>query len=112
MSPDRFEKNPYDELELIREAAQVLATRSSDQSDALLHAAETFWSVIHRGDGDSTEWSEPLRSRVAGLAGDLADGGDLAAFVHDMDQATVAGLSRRIQDLQVKFEASWEREAC
>jgi hypothetical protein len=57
MTHESVTTNVYDELDVIREAAQLLARRYSMIADALLESTGVFWEVIH--EDRLTDWRSP-----------------------------------------------------
>ena len=90
--------NVYDELDVIREAAQLLAKRFSMIADALLDATELFWTLIH--EDRVTDWPEQMRTNIAELACELSVGGDTHAYVEQLDSFQSATVIGRILDLR------------
>ena len=86
-----------EQLEVIREAAQLLAQRYSMIGDALMEAAETFWSSIHND--DVGEWPEKLKTHVGEVAAEVVEDGDLSEHVEEVTSFAANSLISRILDL-------------
>lgn len=98
----------YDELGVIREAAQHLAKRFSMIADALLEASELFWSVMH--EDRITNWSIELRTEITNLATEVSGNGDTHACVEQLDSFQADALFGRILDLKKSIESHYSKE--
>lgn len=100
--------NIYKEIDVIREAAQLLAKRFSMIADALLEATDRFWSVIH--EDRISEWSDETRTEITNLATELSGDGDTHAHVEQLDSFQADSVIARILDLHKAMESLCSQE--
>jgi hypothetical protein len=108
MTHESVTTNVYDELDVIREAAQLLARRYSMIADALLESAGVFWEVIH--EDRLTDWPKPLRTDITALAAELSADDDMPAHVEQLDSFQADALIGRVLDLRKAMNSVLAKE--
>lgn len=103
MTHEAVSTNVYDELDVIREAAQLLAGRYSMIADALLESASVFWAIIHQD--RLADWPEPSLIMITELAAELSTDGCMATHVGQLDSFQADALIGRILDLQKELDS-------
>lgn len=98
MTHDSISTNVYDELDLIRETAQLLAKRYSMIADALLQSAAVFWAAIH--EDRLVDWPESLQTTIAELATEVSADSGMTAHVEQLSSFQADALIGRILDLR------------
>lgn len=84
-----------EQLEAIRNAAQLMAVRPSTASDRLLQAGDVFWSAMYA----TSEWPPGLHERIAELAGRLMADGSVEATLDRLDESGLEELAGEILKL-------------
>lgn len=103
MTDDTAEISFYEELDLIREAAQILAKRFSMIADPLLESTAVFWAVIH--EDRNTDWPQPVRNSVTEVVAELSRDGGMVDYVAQVDSFEADALIGRILDLRKKMQS-------
>jgi hypothetical protein len=96
--------NLPEQLGAIREAAQLLAQRYSMIGDALMEAAQTFWSSIHND--DVAEWPDGLKTHVSEVAAEVVDDGNISEHVEEVSSFAANSLISRILDLADEIDSA------
>lgn len=90
-----------EELEAIRNAAQLLAVRTGIDDDRLLRAGDIFWSALY----SAGEWPEPLQKRVDDLSQRLMAAGSVEATIPRLDESATEEIAAEILALADEFES-------
>lgn len=91
----------FEELELIRSAAQVLAVRDPTLTERLLNACDTMWEQMY----EKSDWPADLEKRALALMQRLLAEGSLEATLDGLDDSEAGAVAHEIIEFAKEIDA-------
>lgn len=91
----------FEELESLRNAAQLLAVRDPEHKEQLLQACETLWERLY----EEIDWPAQLADRMHALSNHLMANGSVEATLENLDEAGASTVARDIVEFSRDIKA-------